>query len=180
MNPADFSAPDPESAPAPEPFETAKAPVEFSGETLLPYTRGRYLAAQSMGLLYPYVGDAGLAQHQVTGMYPGMVKDVLIVCWICSTPHAAELTEKQKTARVMTVESALMKPFVAFESACAWGEKRGLLDPFDPRFKEAHAAFDRIVAPVDAAEFEVTQAGGSAAKGGADPNASAPLPGPNT
>ena len=177
-----FSDPDPESAPAApvDSFEAAKAPVAASWGALLPYTRPRYLAAQSMGLLYPYVGDAGLAQHQATGMYPGMVKDVLIICWICSAPHAAELTEKQRAARVMTVETALLKPLVALEIAMAWGEKQGLLDPFDPRFKEAHAAFDRIVAPVEAAKFEVTQAGAAGGKGGADPNASAPPAGPNT
>jgi len=180
MNP--FDQPDPESAPAEtavDPAIRASVAVPLFGKPLAPYTRRRYAAAQSMGLLYPCIGDEGLAQYQSTGLYPGQVRDVILLLWICLTPHEADLTEQQRRAAVLSVESALAAPRRAAALALAWGEAHGLLDPDDPRFAEAHAAFTAIVAPVEESRFEVSIAG---AQGGApaDPKPSPPAPTPNT
>jgi len=175
----DFDQPDPESAPAADAFARAAVPTPLFGRPLGPYTRRRYAAAQSMGLLYPCIGDEGLAQYQVTGLYPGQVRDVILLLWVCLTPHKAELTADQILAGTLCVEAALAQPRRAADLALAWGEAHGLLDPNDPRFDEAHAAFTAIVTPVEESRFTVSVEG---AKEGApaDPKPSPPAPTPNT
>ena len=181
---SDFDQPDPEETPAlpPEPdaYVRARAGAELFGQPLRAYTRTRYTAAQSMGLLYPCIGDEGLAQYNATGMYPGQVRDVMLLLWVCTIPHASEATAREAKAGIFTVERALMKPGVAAERALEWGVKNGLADPADPRFDEAHKTFGQLVRPVEESRFEIQQAGGTKGGGADDPKPSAPATRPST
>lgn len=170
----DLENPEDLAEPTPDAFTRAAVPPVLFGAALSPYTRRRYAAAQAMGLLWPYIGEEGLRQYELTHQYPGMVKDAAIVCWLCSTPHASE-PEGMKPG-VFSVERAAMNPVSAFERCFTWAEEHGLFDPQDPRYAEAHAAFGRIVSAVEESRFEVEIDGERKGGVAGDPKPSAQPP----
>jgi len=172
----DYDPENPEGTPIVDAFTAAAdIPVLFD-RPLRPYTRRRYAAAQSMGLLWPYIGEEGLRQYELIRQYPGMIKDAAIVCWICTIPHASEATAEDVRRATFTVERAALNPLAAFERCFSWAEENGLLDPEDPRYAAAHVAFGKIVAPVEQSKFEVSLD----KTGGQGTEANDPKPSPST
>jgi hypothetical protein len=103
------------------------------GEKLAPYTPSRIVAAQAMGLLYPQIGKEGMAQLKKTGIYPGELRDLIIVLWLCRLQKAAE------------VQDALIDPDVSYALAEKWAGKAGLCDMTSKPFLEALAVFQTIM-----------------------------------
>lgn len=141
--------------------EEQSAGFELFGKRLKPYTAQRYVAAQGMGLLYPFVGDDGAEQIERTGLYPGIFKDAAICLWICSIDVASDQTAEQVRAGEWNVSRAFDKPKEAKEAAFAWAERNGVFDPYNPNAAEAKAIFQRVVQPVEAAKFGVNSPGES-------------------
>lgn len=136
-------------------FQEAKAGFEVFGEGLHAYSPSRRVAAQTMGLLYPYVGETGSDQFDKTGTYPGMLKDVIILLWLCILPDPSELTVAQVKEKAWTPSRALQKPSDAMEVAMTWAEEKGVCDMASPPYKEASEVFMAIVAGVSASEFRL-------------------------
>lgn len=142
-----------------EAFLQAKAGFTFKGEPLLPYSASRKVAAQSMGLLFPFVPDAEEAQE--TGVYQGMLADVIIVIWLCSLKNASEQTRDEVKAGEWNPSKALSKPQAAMEAAMEWAEKTGLADMNSETFLEAYKTFMAILTGISLSEFEVDAGNGS-------------------
>lgn len=125
MNTLDDS-PDPELQP--DSFSAAMAGSSFGDLELDPWSPPRKIAAQSMGMLYPLIGEEGMEQLQSTGVYAGALKDTIIYLWLT----AAGL----KPADIMRAQR---KPREAWERAQRWAEEREILnmagDPFMRGYK---------------------------------------------
>ena len=70
-------------------FINAKRGFELFGAALAPYSASRKVAAQTMGMQWPFIGEAALAQLQATNMYPGAIRDTAILLWLCTLPDAS-------------------------------------------------------------------------------------------
>lgn len=105
----------------------------FMKERLQPYTPSRIVAAQAMGLLYPKIGNDGLAQLKKTGLYPGELKDIIIVLWLC------RLKTKEQVAE------ARLDPIAAYEDAEKWAGKIGLCDMTSDAFGYGLLVFQNIM-----------------------------------
>jgi hypothetical protein len=105
----------------------------FMSERLQPYTPSRIVAAQAMGLLYPKIGNDGLAQLKKTGLYPGELKDIIIVLWLC------RLKTKEQVA------DARLDPIAAYEDAEKWAGKIGLCDMTSDAFGYGLLVFQNIM-----------------------------------
>lgn len=140
-----------------EPSEIAivKAGFEFLGEPLKPWTPSRKVAAQSMGMLYPFIGESGSKQLDAAGHYPGMTKDIVILLWLCTVKDAADLTRDEVRAKVWTPSRALMNPSEAMLEAMAWAEINGVSDVYSKAYEEAVFIFPQIAAPPEAAQFKI-------------------------
>jgi hypothetical protein len=106
------------------------------GKKLEPYTPSRVVAAQAMGLLYPNIGQGGLSQMKKTGLYPGELKDMLIVLWLCGLRTDA------------AVDAARLDPETAYFAAEKWGAKAGIVglcDHANEKFMEALVIFQMIM-----------------------------------
>lgn len=136
-------------------FIQSKAGYELFGEPLRPYSASRKVAANSMGVLYPMIGEEGAAQFQKTNSYPGILKDCLCVLWLCSLPDAHEVTADQVKAGQFTPSRALSKPQEAFDAAMAWADPKGLCDMGSEAFSVAVQTFVAIVTGVEAAKFQI-------------------------
>lgn len=147
--------------------EEARAGYDLFGQDLQPYSPSRKVAAQAMGMIYPFVPDSGQEQLLATGTYPGMLKDAVIVLWLCTLPD--QQPEKQVGAPVWTPSRALRKPENAFDVALAWGEEQGMLNATDPKFLEAAKVFMAIVSGVAVSEFDVQVEGSEASDDSSDP-----------
>jgi hypothetical protein len=103
---------------------------DFMGEELEPWSVQRQAAAQRMGLRYGPEAAAEVTYTTITDpatgepvmrgdepaklpVYPGMMGDIIIYLWLCSSP----LTEAHRAYR---------KPEEAWTKAMTWAEKRGI------------------------------------------------------
>lgn len=102
-----------------------------------PYTPNRVVAAQSMGMRYPNIGNDGLEQFSKTGVYPGALHDVLIVLWLCS------LTEDKEIIR------AMRSPDEALGKAIAWGAEQGITDTKSEAWWAAYNRFIDIMTDIN-------------------------------
>lgn len=139
--------------------ESISAGVKLFGERLQPYTAQRYVLAQSMGLLYPFVGEEAGETLERTGIYPGIWKDAAIAIFVCRIGHASEQTKEQFDAGEWTIERAEIRPAEAKEAAMKWAKENGIFNPYDKRNAEAKLAFQQIVKPVEDAKFNVRATG---------------------
>lgn len=105
----------------------------LGSEKLQPYSPSRIVAAQAMGLLYPQVGKEGMAQLKKTGIYPGELRDMIIVLWLCRQ-------EKDEH-----VSDALADPGAAYAAAEKWAGEAGLCDMTSDVFNEALFVFQSIM-----------------------------------
>lgn len=131
------------------------AGFDLFGEPLSNYSASRKVAAQAMGLLYPYIGEAGASQMEATGIYAGVVKDMAIVLWLMTLPDPMDLTVQQIRAKPWTPARALMKPQEALEEAVCWAESVNIVDTASDKFQEALATFMAILAGQSASEFRL-------------------------
>lgn len=120
-------------------FTAAAIGNEFSGQQLQPWTPPRKIAAQSMGMLYPLIGDAGMEQLQTTGIYPGALKDTIIYLWLCSKPTPAD------------IQRAIRKPQEAWNAAQQWAETADLVDLTSEAFVSGYQLFTEKMAAEQAA-----------------------------
>lgn len=120
-----------------------KAGPRTVGElTLQPYSPSRRVASQAMGLHFAYVDDAGKERFERTSLYPGQLRDVAIVTWLC-----AKATEDE-------VDGAGIEPATATKKAIEWASQQGLLDIKNDIFWKANSAFWDIMDEIANARFK--------------------------
>lgn len=105
---------------------------------LQPYTPDRAWAAQAMGLRYGFVDDAGVEFFREHRIYPGALRDVAIVLWLCSLDDEVE------------IDKASRNPVAAARKAATWAHDRKLENPRGDGFWKAYAVFMKIMGEVDA------------------------------
>ena len=132
-------------------FIEAKRGFELFGTPLAPYTASRKVAAQTMGMQWPFIGEAALAQLQTTNMYPGALRDAAIVLWLCTLPDASTALARG----VWTPSRALSKPDEARDAALEWADKEGVTDSSGAKFGEAFQVFFGVVTGADAGAFRI-------------------------
>lgn len=121
-------------------FNQAKMGAELGGLELQPWSPARKITAQSMGMLYPHIGDDGYEALARTGIYPGALRDVIIFTWLCTQRERSVITRAQR------------KPIEAWETAQAWADKAGLLDMASTEFQEAYLLFSQKMGAETAAQ----------------------------
>jgi hypothetical protein len=95
---------------------------EFDGVKLEPYSPMRIVAAQAMGMHHGRVDPAGMEQFERVLVYPGAVRDVCIVLWLCSIKDELQ------------IDQAARAPVHAAKLAIEWGTAHGLLDDSTDKF----------------------------------------------
>lgn len=123
-----------------DPAEQAftQSDVHALGEMdLQPYTPDRAWAAQAMGLRYGFVDDAGVEFFKEHRIYPGALRDVAIILWLCSLTDEIE------------IDKASRNPIAAARKAATWAHERKLDTTKADEFWKAYAVFMRIMAEVD-------------------------------
>jgi hypothetical protein len=136
-------------------FIAAKSDPELFGEPLRKYSPSRKVAAQSMGCLWPLIGEEGADQMSKTGMYPGLLKDMAIVLWLCSQKDASELTKDDIRAGAWTPSRALDKPKEALAAALQWAEDNEVTEISGSRFAEGLGIFMGFATAIEASRFTV-------------------------
>jgi hypothetical protein len=147
--PPSRKSPRPEGRPSPEeetygPDDPAEAAFTQSDSHALgdldlqPYTPDRAWAAQAMGLRYGFVDDAGVEFFKEHRIYPGALRDVAIVLWLCSITDEVE------------IDKASRNPIAAARKAATWSHEHKLGNVRHPEFWSAYAVFMKIMAEVDA------------------------------
>lgn len=129
-----------------EVYEEEKMGRELFGLEAHGYSPSRKVAAQSMGLLHPFIGEEGEARVKVNGTYPGVLADVIIIGWLCSIPDSGG---------TWTPAKAFRKPELAMEVAIAWATDQGIVDINSERFKEAFEFFVRTMNAVGESDFTI-------------------------
>ncbi len=104
--------------------------------TLQPYSASREVAAQAMGLHYGYVTSAGKDRFERTKLYPGALRDVAIVFWLCASASEDE------------IDAAGIEPIQAAKKAIRWAGDNDLLNTEGETFWEAYAVFFDIMAEI--------------------------------
>ena len=140
-----------EITPEEKSFIEGKRGFELFGEPLAPYSASRKVAAQAMGMQWPFIGEAALAQLQATNMYPGALRDAAILLWLCTLPDASTALARG----VWTPSRALSKPDEARDAALEWADAAGITDTSGPKFSEAFQLYFGIVTGADAAAFRI-------------------------
>ncbi len=135
-------------------FEAAKAGHELFGEELQPFSPSRKVAAQTMGMLYPMIGEAGAEQLEKTGTYPGMVKDMAIVLWLCTLPDVVD-----RKSQDWTPSKALRKPDEALNESMEWATGKGIVDLSQKPSQEAMVAFMAMVSADIETNFDIVVEG---------------------
>lgn len=108
----------------------------LNGLKLQPWTPSRVIAAQAMGCLYPRIGKEGWDQYKRTKTYPGCLKDVVIVLWLC-------LQDWQR------VDDADAAPVEAYSEARKWAASLGIHRIDSDEFWQAYGKFAEIMSEVD-------------------------------
>ena len=109
---------------------------------LAPFSPSREVAAQTMGLHYAYVDDAGKERYVRTSLYPGAIRDVAIVMWLC-----CKATEDE-------IDGAGIEPKSAVKKAIDWAHSEGILNVKNDFFWKAYTAFWQMMDEIAKAGFE--------------------------
>jgi hypothetical protein len=123
--------------PAEEAFTQSDA-HELGDLELQPYTPDRAVAAQAMFLRYGFVDEAGLEFFKAHKIYPGAIRDVAVVLWLCSLTSETE------------IDKASRDPIAAARKAVEWLHERKWDNPRGDEFWKAYTVFMRIMSEVDA------------------------------
>jgi len=107
--------------------------LEFDGVKLQAYSPMRVVAAQAMGLHHGRVDSAGMEQFERVAVYPGAVRDVCVVLWLCSIQDDRE------------IDMAARAPVHAAKLAIEWGTSHGIINPSSDKFSDAFALFFKIM-----------------------------------
>lgn len=159
-------------------FISEKAGYELFGKPLHAYSPSRKVAAQAMGMLYPYVGEAGAAQMELTGRYPGQVQDMVIVLWLCTLPDPRDIEReekekdhqyRQRVRSMFTPAKASRVPEIALTNALEWADEQGILN-MGPKEEDASRVFIAIVSGLSASEFRIQVEGADSAQANDSPN----------
>jgi hypothetical protein len=105
---------------------------EFDGVKLQPYSPMRIVAAQAMGLHHGRVDLAGMEQFERVSIYPGAVRDVCIILWLCSIEDELQ------------IDQAARAPVHAAKLAVEWGSAHGLIDDTTDAFADAFALMFKL------------------------------------
>lgn len=117
---------------------------EFDRVKLEPYSPMRLVAAQAMGLHHGRVDAAGMEQFDRISVYPGAVRDVCIVLWLCSIKDQFVDGDLIRSADVQ-IDQAARAPVHAAKLAIEWGTAHGIIDPTSDKFGDAFGLFFRIM-----------------------------------
>ncbi len=140
----------------------------FQDLLLKPWTPERIVAAQGMGLLYPNIGNEGIDHFDRTGLYPGVLKDIMIVLWLCTI---LEEPDEKKPSQGMTVIDAIGAPKMALKEAMKWAVDKKIVQMKSDEFWSAYGLFSNIFKQVSDSETQpVKQAGASNETDASDPN----------
>lgn len=137
-------------------YLTAKAGRELFGGVARPWTPSRAVAAQTMGMIFPMIGEEGQASLNTKNTYPGILQDVVIVCWLCTLPD-----DVSRQSDGWTPSRALRSPTKAFDAAMVWGEKVGVIDMRNAKYVEGVKFFISIFSDEAASNFKVDVEGSS-------------------
>lgn len=162
----------PESIPLPsspdEAWLQARAGAELFGIELQPWSPSRQVAANAMGLGWPPSDEMAVA-IAMGSLYPGALRDTIIVTWLRTILNASEQKEDARTA--WNVQRATRLPQEAFEAATEWAAKHDVTG-FDN--ENAVLAYRHMLATllgVSVSEFEPqAPPEAKAAPGGDSPN----------
>jgi len=121
---------------------------------LEPWNPPRQIAAQSMGMLYPFIGDDGMEMLARTGVYPGALRDVIIFLWL----------RLQKPAAVL---KAQRKPSEAWGLAERWSEEAGMIDLTGAAFRTGYELFSGKMAAMREVSGDPPKSNNSAPMGNA-------------
>jgi hypothetical protein len=147
-----------------DPFVSAiQTDEQFLGQPLQAWSPARKIAAQCMGMIYPFLGDGGKEQFERTGTYPGMIRDVVVFLHVRRLERPEQITSAQR------------EPSAAWTAAEAWAESVGLLDLMSPAFREGSALFIAKMAALVSLYGEPEKT-----KDSTSPKASCPPPGGQT
>ena len=125
----------PKQPPAEKAFERSDKHV-LGDLKLKPWTPSRVIAAQNMGMLYPRIGKEGWDQFQRTKMYPGALKDTIIVLWLCA------LNDDE-------VDDADRAPQEAYKTAQKWSAGLGIHKINSDAFWAAYGKFTEIMMEIN-------------------------------
>ena len=100
---------------------------------LKPYSASREVAAQAMGLHYAYVDATGQERFRRTKLYPGALRDVAILMWLCAAATDDE------------IDSAGIEGRPAANKAIKWAKEHELLDTTKDKFWIAFKLFFDIM-----------------------------------
>ncbi len=106
---------------------------EFDDVKLEPYSPMRIVAAQAMGMHHGRVDPAGMEQFERVSIYPGAVRDVCIVLWLCSIKDELQ------------IDQAARAPVHAAKLAVEWGTAHGLIDDTTDKFSDAFALMFKLM-----------------------------------
>lgn len=119
----------------PDPFIDSDKHV-LKGLKLQPWTPSRIIAANSMGLRYPKIGQEGRDQYSKTKTYPGCLRDIIVCLWLC-------LQDWQR------VDQADAAPVEAYNEARTWAASLGIHRIDSTEFWQAYNKFAEIMSEVD-------------------------------
>ncbi len=159
-------------------YNEAKAGFELGDISLYPYSFARKAAADAMGIRWGYVPEDDPMIK--TGKYSGALGDAVKVLWLCTIPNASEQTAEQVRAKEWSVQRAERKPEEAYAVAQQWAEGIGIASNDSEEFVKAYNVFLKIMSGERITQFRVTTDSPSPIhEEEPDPNANAPLTGPN-
>jgi hypothetical protein len=109
---------------------------------LEPYSPARIIAAQAMGLHYGSIDAAGMAQFNKTKVYPGAIRDIAVVLWLCSIRDESE------------IDAAARDPVGAAKKMQTWSARLGILDTGNAAFWDAYVLFFKIMNDIQASRVQ--------------------------
>lgn len=137
-------------------FAKLKTPKQLFGTELSAYSPARMVAAQAMGLKYPMIGEEAAEKIDKTGTYPGMLKDMIIVLFLCATPDKGKPQPAglQPTG-LNSINFAVINPETALELAIEWAGRMNICVAPSERYEQAVEVFGLIVSEPITQEFSV-------------------------
>lgn len=120
----------------------------LNGEKLQPYSLARKVAAQAMGLFYGHVDEADRDRFRREKVYPGALRDMIIVLWLCTLKDDDE------------IDAASRAPKAAVKRAYAWAETEGVANMDHEKFWKAYILFHDIMGEVAASQVRAEKKSG--------------------
>lgn len=113
------------------------------------YSEDRVIAAQAMGLHYGFVDQAGQEQFHRTNIYPGALRDVSIVLWLCSLDDVKDERGNVTLRAANEIDGAARDPISGAQKAGKWAKAQGIIDTSSAEFWQAFELFFKIMREVE-------------------------------